>query len=97
VRLAGAVVPGRHQALELTTHHRELLVGRRLAELLGGLGLVGCSPRRSLCRLQQVTDLVGLQQAGDPEEVHLLLGTHLHLAGMAELGSVVEHAGEGRM
>ena len=47
--------------------------------------------------LQQAAHLVGLEQAGDAEEVHLLLRPDVHLAGVAELGAVVEHVRERRL
>ena len=60
-------------------------------------------PRRTTTRAlalpvtEQVANLVGLEQAGDAEEVHLLLRTDVHLARVAELGPVVEHPVEGRL
>ena len=41
--------------------------------------------------LEQLAHLVGLEQPGDAEEVHLLLRPDVHLARVAELAAVVEH------
>ena len=41
--------------------------------------------------VEQLAHLVGLEQAGDAEEVHLLLRADVHLALVAELAAVEEH------
>ena len=41
--------------------------------------------------MEQGPDLVGLEQPGDAEEVHLLLGADVDLAGVAERRPVEEH------
>ena len=96
VRLTGAVVPRRHEAVELPAHHRELLVRRCLARWRRGRGCTTTGPL-ALPMTQQVAHLVGLEQARDPEEVHLLLRPDVHLPGVAELRSVVQHPVEGRL
>ena len=90
VGLAGAVVPRGDQAVELAAQHRELLVG-------GELGHVGVGAGRllraavALALGEELAHLVGLEEPGDAEEVHLLLGADVHLALVAELGAVEEH------
>ena len=55
------------------------------SRLAAGLRAVGLALR------QQLAHLAGVEQAGDAEEVHLLLRAHVHLALVAELAAVVEH------
>src|SRR6188768_1427526 len=96
VRRTGAVVPGRDQGVQLATEDSESLVG-------GDLGLrprFRTTPQAGavgLPLLQQVTHLVGLEQAGDAEEVHLLLRADVHLSRVAELAAVVQHPVERRL
>ncbi len=93
MRLPRAVVPRPHQAVELAPQLRHLLVrGQRRRGLLGRLLAAG----GLLVRLpfaQQGRHLVGLQQAGQADEV-LFLGRADLRAG-AELAAVEEHAVEG--
>ena len=75
--LAGAVVPRGDEAVELAAQHAELLVGAHLRHRLHDAvsPAVGALLARPLAlpRVQELAHLVGLEQAGDAEEVHLLL------------------------
>ena len=67
-------------------------------DLPGRAGRRSPACARSLCRwAQQVAHLVGLEQPGDAEEVHLLLRPDVHLARVAELAAVEQHPVEARL
>ena len=90
VGLAGAVVPGGDETVELAAQDGQLLVRGSSATVTGSSAVD--RPTRSLWRwCSSCTYLVGLEQPGDAEEVHLLLGPDVHLAGVAERRPVEEH------
>ena len=75
------------QAVELAAQHAELLVGAQLRDGVdrGRRRRLLLAAPLALARVQQLAHLVGLEQPGDAEEVHLLLRADVHLAGVAEL------------